>query len=186
MASSAMVAVVDNGTYGGTDGRLRGNSVLVELFPLSDYSSDWLRGLWPVLFSPSSSRFVLLWFMLFAPRHLHAMNPLLPRCSFRANSFDYYQLAHGHPNTYTYAVRYITTRRPPAHGEEGHNPTEAQSRFSRRDAHSTPAHRRFQIHQEPFQPAFRCAQNPQEERPRGAHHHEFQNQGRAGTASCVL
>ncbi len=120
------------------------------------------------------------------PRHLHAMNPLLPRCSFRANSFDYYQLAHGHPNTYTYAVRYITTRRPPAHGEEGHNPTEAQSRFSRRDAHSTPAHRRFQIHQEPFQPAFRCAQNPQEERPRGAHHHEFQNQGRAGTASCVL
>jgi hypothetical protein len=60
-----------------------------------------------------------------------------------------------------YAVRYSTTRRPHVHCEEGLSPTEAQSRCSRRDAHSTPVDRRFQIHQEPFQPAFCRADNPE-------------------------
>jgi hypothetical protein len=54
-----------------------------------------------------------------------------------------------------YAVKYITTERSHAHGEEIHNPTEAQSRCSRRQADSDSAHRRFQIHQEQFQPTFR-------------------------------
>jgi len=40
-------------------------------------------------------------------------------------------------------------------------PDRSASCFSRRDAHSAPAHRRFQIYQEPFQPAFCRAQNPQ-------------------------
>lgn len=100
------------------------------------------------------------------PSPLHATNPLFHQLFFRANPFGDNRLAHGPPRAYMYAVRYITIRRPHAHSEEGNSPTEAPSRFSRREAHPTPAHRRFQIHFEPFQPTFCCAENPEKERPR--------------------
>jgi ABC-type lipoprotein export system ATPase subunit len=51
-------------------------------------------------------------------------------------------------------VIYITTRKPHAHCEENRCPNEAQGRFTRREAHSTPADRRFQIRQEHFSQLF--------------------------------
>jgi hypothetical protein len=97
---------------------------------------------------------------LFEFPHFHAMNPVFFRRFLQTNFFGYNRLAYGLPIAYMYAVRYITTRKPHARSEEDHHTTEAQSRFSRREAHSTPAHRRFQIHQEPFQPTLCFAQNP--------------------------
>src|ERR1035437_1597083 len=114
------------------------------------------------------------------------MNPLLPRRINHVNSFCNNRLQCCLPSSYTNAVRYISTRKPYACRKESHCPTEAQNRFSCRDAHSAPAHRRFQIHQEPFQPTLCCTQNSEEERPRGTHHYEFQEQGRSSAACCVL
>jgi hypothetical protein len=66
---------------------------------------DGLRGPGRFSFSPSPSRFDLLWFIRLESRAFHAMNPLLPRCSLHVNSFDYYRLGNGLPLSYTYAVR---------------------------------------------------------------------------------